>query len=76
MPEQQQFNFEKSFEELEKIVQKFESGDIDLDQSLKEFERGLELAKLLKGRLKKVENKIVEIKNKFGSGNSNGAGSV
>lgn len=60
-----QFNFEKSYQELEKIVEQFESGDIDLDQSLKEFERGLELAEKLKAKLSEVENKVIEIKQKF-----------
>lgn len=62
-----QINFEKSFKELEKIVEKFEAGEIDLDQSLKEFERGLELAEKLKSRLSEVENKVIEIKQKFGN---------
>jgi exodeoxyribonuclease VII small subunit len=61
------FNFEKSYKEIEKIVEQFESGDIDLDQSLKEFERGLKLAEQLKAKLSEVENKVIEIKNKFNS---------
>lgn len=65
MPKQQAFNFEKSFSELEAIVGKFESGTISLDESLRQFERGLELASQLKQRLQDVENKITEIKQKF-----------
>lgn len=65
MPKQQAFNFEKSFTELEAIVEKFESGTIGLDESLQQFERGLELASQLKQRLNDVENKITEIKRKF-----------
>lgn len=65
MPKQASFNFEKSFSELEDIVEKFESGTISLDESLKQFERGLELAQELKKRLSDVENKIAEIKQKF-----------
>ena len=65
MPKQQAFNFEKSFTELEAIVEKFESGSINLDESLQKFERGLELAAQLKARLHDVENKIIEIKQKF-----------
>jgi exodeoxyribonuclease VII small subunit len=59
------FNFAKAFEELRKITQEFESGEIDLDEGLKKFERGLELAALCRQRLKETENKIIEIKEKF-----------
>lgn len=60
-------NFTQSFEELEKIVAKFEEGKIDLDEALEEFERGLKLVEELKGRLKEVENKVVVLKKKFGA---------
>ncbi|OGL99634.1 exodeoxyribonuclease VII small subunit [Candidatus Uhrbacteria bacterium RIFOXYB2_FULL_45_11] len=59
-------DFAKSFEELEKITQWFDSEEhLDLDKGLKQFERGLELASLLKEKLSEVENKVVEIKKKF-----------
>jgi len=62
----QKVNFAQSFAELEKIVAKFEQGEIDLDEALKEFERGLKLVQELKGRLKEVKNKVVVLKRKFG----------
>ena len=55
----------KQFEELEKIAQNFESGDIDLEEGIKEFERGLALAKILRGRLTKIEGEIKKIKEKY-----------
>lgn len=59
-------DFAKSFEELEKITQWFDSEEhLDLDKGLKQFERGLELASLLKEKLSEVENKVTEIKKKF-----------
>ncbi len=58
-------SFESSFSELEKIVEELGGGEIKLDDSLKKFERGLELAAFCKGRLKEVENKVKEIKAKF-----------
>lgn len=59
-------DFAKSFEELEKITQWFDSEEhLDLDKGLKQFERGLELASLLKEKLSEVENKVVEIKKRF-----------
>ena len=65
MPKQQKINFGESFSELEKIVQWFENEDVDLEEGLKKFERGLELAGKLKARLKEVEAKVTEIKTKF-----------
>ena len=58
-------NFAKAFEELEEITRWFESGEMDLDEGLKKFERGLELSKLCQEKLTEVENKVKEIKAKF-----------
>ena len=57
--------FEDAFRDLEKIVEVFEAGGGDLEKGVKQFERGLELAKMCKERLKEVENKVVQIKKKF-----------
>lgn len=68
MKKQSTIDFAKSFEELEKITEWFDSEEhLDLDKGLKQFERGLELASLLKEKLSEVENKVTEIKNKFAS---------
>lgn len=58
-------SFQKAFDELEHIVKRFESGTLDLDESLKLYERGLELAALCKKRLSAVENRVKEIDKKF-----------
>lgn len=63
--ESSKFNFGQAFAELEKITQWFERGDVELEEGLKKFERGLELAGKLKKNLKEVENKVTEIKAKF-----------
>ena len=65
MTKEKKSSFETAFGELEKIVEELEGGEIKLDDSLKKFERGLELASLCRGRLKEVENKVREIKEKF-----------
>ena len=38
-----QDSYEKIFEELEKIVQKMDSGDISLEKSLDFFEKGMKI---------------------------------
>ncbi len=60
------FDFGAAYKELEEIIGWFEKEEVDLDEGLKKFERGLALAKGCKERLKEVENKVVQIKAKFG----------
>lgn len=60
-------DFASEMEELEQIVAWFERGDGDLDESLKKFERGMELAEKLKKHLETVENKAEVIRKKFDS---------
>ncbi len=64
MPKKE-INFAKAFEELEAITEWFEQDGADLDEGLKKFERGLELAKLCKEKLAEVENQVEMIKKKF-----------
>ena len=60
------FHFAKAFEELEQITRWFDGEEnIDLDEGLKKFERGLELSSALKKKLAEVENSVEEIKIKF-----------
>ncbi|HEX6999774.1 MAG TPA: exodeoxyribonuclease VII small subunit [Gammaproteobacteria bacterium] len=49
---------EKSLAELEALVERLESGDLSLDQALKEFERGVTLTKECQAVLKEAEQKV------------------
>ncbi len=60
-----EFDFGKAYKELEGIIEWFETEDVDLDEGLTRFEKGLELAQQCKARLKDVENKVTAIKAKF-----------
>lgn len=51
-------NFEKALKELEQIVKELESGDVNLDESLKKFEQGIELYKKCRSTLETAEKKI------------------
>ena len=51
-------DFEASLKELEKIVRELESGDVNLDQSLKKFEQGIELYRNCRSTLETAEKKI------------------
>ena len=53
-----EFNFEKSLQELEALVEKLEAGDLSLEQSLKDFERGVALTRACQKALAEAEQKV------------------
>lgn len=54
-------DFEKSLGELEGLVEKLEQGDIPLEEALRQFERGVELARSCQGALKEAELKVQKL---------------
>lgn len=58
-------DFGSKLKELELITEWFESDDVDLNDALKKFERGMELADGLKKELQQIENRVEVIKKKF-----------
>jgi len=53
--------FEDTLNSLESIVEELESKDLDLEQSLEMFEKGVMLYKDCKKQLEKVEKKISKL---------------
>jgi exodeoxyribonuclease VII small subunit len=51
-------DLEKSLAELEKIVAKLEGGDLTLDESLKQFERGVALTRQCQKALRQAEQRV------------------
>lgn len=51
-------NFEENMENLEKIVQELEKGELNLDESIKKFEEGMNLSKRCNEILEEAEKKI------------------
>ena len=54
-------DYESSFKELENIIRELESKDISLEDSIKKYEKGIELYKYLNNTLKAYEGKIKTI---------------
>ena len=54
-------DYESSFRELENIIRELESKDISLEDSIKKYEKGIELYKYLNNTLKAYEGKIKSI---------------
>jgi len=61
MPKTSNESFETSLNNLESIVEKLESKDLGLEQSLEMFEKGVILYKDCKKHLEKVEKKISKL---------------
>lgn len=51
-------DFEQSLQELEALVLRMESGDLSLDASLKEFERGVQLTRQCQAELTAAEQRV------------------
>ncbi|MGL5742782.1 MAG: exodeoxyribonuclease VII small subunit [Legionella sp.] len=54
----QGIHFEQSITELEEIVRQLEKGELSLEDSLKQFEKGIGLARRCQDVLQKAEQKI------------------
>lgn len=54
----QNVTFEQAIEQLQGIVKKLESGDISLEDSLKQFEEGVKLSRYCQTYLTQAEKKI------------------
>ncbi|MCB1189783.1 MAG: exodeoxyribonuclease VII small subunit [Leptospiraceae bacterium] len=53
-----QISFEEALSELEEIADKLERGQLTLEESIKAYERGMELKNTCSDRLKEAEGKI------------------
>ena len=60
-------SFEQAIKELTGIVNKIESGQTALQDSLKQYERGMALIKHCRGILQKAERRIEKISKEEGS---------
>ncbi len=54
-------NFEAALAELEQLVEKMESGNQTLEQSLKSFQRGIELTRACQEGLKEAEQRVEKL---------------
>ena len=51
-------SFEKSLNELEKVVKELESGELPLERSLELFERGMALSDVCRKQLESAETRV------------------
>jgi len=60
------FNFEKSVEKLNQLVEQMEQGGLTLEESLKSFEEGISLIRNCQKALKEAEQKVKILTKKGG----------
>lgn len=60
------FHFENSLQELEKLVDTMEKGDISLEESLTHFEKGVQLTKACQKALQDAEQTVNQLLEKDG----------
>ena len=63
---EENINIEKLLNELESIINKMECDDLNVEDSLKSYEKGISLIKNAQSKLKKMEHKV-EILSKKGA---------
>ena len=51
-------SFESAMIELEELVTKIETGNLSLEESLKEFENGIKLSRICQSALKDAEQRV------------------
>ena len=62
MTKEKNNNFEVNLKKLEGIVDKLESGNIGLEESVKLYEEGMKIKKVCDNKLKDIEMQIKKIK--------------
>lgn len=59
--ENKNISFEKNIEELSKIVESLEAGEVPLDDAIEQFQRAMKIAKICDEKLKTAEKAIHKI---------------
>lgn len=60
-------SFEQAMQELEALVERMEKGDLTLEESLKDFERGVALTRICQNALRDAEQKVQLLTRQAGS---------
>ncbi|MBC7833775.1 MAG: exodeoxyribonuclease VII small subunit [Phycisphaerales bacterium] len=61
----QDLSFEQALENLESIIERIEQGEVGLEQSLAEYERGVDLIKRCRAILERAEQKVEDLTGKM-----------
>lgn len=57
--------------ELDQILEQLESTDLDIEEALSKYQRGMEIVEQLEDYLKTAENKVTKLKQTFSDKHNN-----
>lgn len=66
MSETNEITFEQAMEQLEKVVEKLEGGDVPLEKAINYYQEGMNLSKICNDKLTNVQAKMTQIMNDQG----------
>ncbi len=66
MTTEKAIDFEKSLKDLERLVERLEQGELGLEASLQQFERGVHLAQSCQSALQQAEHRVEMLMEKNG----------
>ena len=66
MAKQKTLSFEETLERLETVVEQLERGETPLEESLRDFQQGMEMAARLRAQLDQAQQRIAEVVEKHG----------
>ncbi|MFI8494749.1 exodeoxyribonuclease VII small subunit [Peribacillus butanolivorans] len=61
MTKKHEVTFEEAMENLEKIVEQLEEGDVPLEKAISIYKQGMDLSRLCHSKLKTVEEQLTQI---------------
>lgn len=59
-------SFEKNLENIDKVIENLESGELTLEESIKEYEKAMKLIKTSSDILNEAESKILKVTDNSG----------
>ena len=59
-------DFETNLENIDEIIEKLESGELSLENSIKEYEKAMKLIKSSSDILERAEGKIIKVSDEHG----------
>lgn len=65
MPANKPIDYQALNAELDKLVHDLQAGELNIDEALKAYERGVEIIEQLQSHLKVAENRVTKINQDF-----------
>ncbi|MFD2925924.1 exodeoxyribonuclease VII small subunit [Halobacillus naozhouensis] len=64
--QEKELTFEQAMDQLEKLVEKLEEGDVPLEEAIQYYQDGMKLSKFCNEKLNHVEGQMQQILNEHG----------